>query len=112
VRRDGTDRAWQSQRKTFLQAGKTATGFFHVGLAASARDNLLTQKGIKTCHWLKPNETLRIPYIQGVARVPRGFDRVASIEVESANAIRLVADSGASQVVPCRAEFARTGELT
>jgi len=87
------------------------TGFFHYGLAASARDNLLTQKGIKTCHRLKPSDTLRIPYVQGIARVPKGFDRVASIEIESDASIKLTAPSGATQSVPCFASFVKTGEI-
>jgi len=88
------------------------TGFFHVGLAASARENLLTRKGVKTCHQIKPSETLRIPYIQGVTRIRDGFDRVVAVEIENDATIVLIAASGVQQTVPCQASFLRSGRLT
>lgn len=55
------------------------TAFFDFGLAASCRPNCLTERGIRTC--LKPDSRgrLSIPYIQGISRVPAGFDQVATI---------------------------------
>lgn len=86
-------------------------GFFHTGLAPSARENLLNEKGVATCHRPAPGEMLIVPYIQGVARVPDGFDRVKDIEVLNDNSVRLVAESGKSQQVPCYADFVKTGKI-
>ncbi|NQU43524.1 hypothetical protein HQ520_09570 [bacterium] len=86
------------------------TGFFHFGLAASSRDNLLTRHGIPTAH--RPDEgNLSLPYIQGVALVEPGFDRVASIDVEDDDTIVLIAESGVRAKAPCRAAFVNTGKL-
>jgi hypothetical protein len=88
------------------------TGFFHVGLAASCRPNTLTAKGIRTC--IEPDifGRLSVPYVQGVTRIPAGFDCVAAIEAqEGGNGILLHADSGEVVQVPCHAEFLRTGLL-
>jgi hypothetical protein len=88
------------------------TGFFHVGLAASCRPNLLSERGIRTC--LAPNAEgrLSISYIQGVARVPRGFDRVAMIEPHrTGGSVVLHAESEVAVEVGCHVDFLRTGTL-
>jgi hypothetical protein len=86
------------------------TSFFHVGIAASCRSNSLSERGIRTC--LEHRGKLSIPYIQGVARIPPSFDRVASIERESSGqAIRLTAQSGVAVSVPCQVDFVWTGIL-
>ena len=88
------------------------TGFFHVGLAASCRPNLLSQRGIRTC--LAPNAEgrLSISYIQGVARVPPGFDRVAMIEPhQNGGRVVLHAESEVAVEVRCHVDFLRTGTL-
>jgi hypothetical protein len=88
------------------------TAFFHVGLSASCWPNLLTKRGIRT--YLEPDAhgRLSIPYIQGVARIPGGFDRLAEIRpAQGRDAISLIADSGTSVEVPCQIDFLRTGQL-
>ena len=55
------------------------TSFFHLGLAESARKNLLSQKGYPTVMQLSAQKPLVVPYIMGMAALPAGFDRVASI---------------------------------
>jgi hypothetical protein len=88
------------------------TGFFHVGLAASCRPNLLSERGIRTC--LAPNAEgrLSISYIQGVARVPPGFDRVAMIEPhQTGGSVVLHAESEVAVEVRCHVDFLRTGTL-
>ena len=87
------------------------TGFFHAGLAASCRPNPLSERGVRTC--LEPDAKGRvsIPYIQGVARVPAGFDSVAAIESGDDGSIRLHANSGAMVEVRCQTAFLRTGTL-
>jgi hypothetical protein len=89
------------------------TAFFHVGIAASCRANLLTARAISTC--LRPDGEgrLSIPYIQGVARIPQGFDRLTSIERnEKGDAVYLHAVSDAVIEVPCYIDFLRTGSMT
>lgn len=88
------------------------TAFFHVGIAGSCRPNLLNERGIRTC--LEPDSRgrLSIPYIQGVARIPTGFDEVATIRPEPhGGAISLVSKSGLVVPVPCQVHFLKTGKL-
>jgi hypothetical protein len=87
------------------------TAFFHVGLAASVKPNLLSERGIRTC--LEPEGgCLSIPYIQGVVRIPQGFDRVVTIEAHpAARRITLRAASGAAVDTRCDVDFLRTGRL-
>jgi hypothetical protein len=71
------------------------TSFFHLGLAESAARNPLSAMGIPTCLRLDPRKTLAVNYIMGVARIPAGFDRVASIQSQAGNkAIVLKSASG------------------
>jgi hypothetical protein len=89
------------------------TSFFHIGLSASCRPNLLTKRGIRTCLEPDAHGRLSIPYIQGVARIPAGFDRLAEIRpTQGRDAISLIADSGASVEVRCEIDFLRTGQLS
>jgi hypothetical protein len=88
------------------------TAFFHVGLAASLRPNLLTERAIRTCLEPGPQGRLSIPYIQGVASIPAGFDEVAMIQAEPhGSAISLVAKSGVVVPVRCQIDFLQTGKL-
>jgi hypothetical protein len=88
------------------------TGFFHVGLAASCRPNLLSERGIPTCLAPDAEGRLSISYIQGVARVPAAFDRVATIEPQPAGGnVVLHAESGIAVEVRCHVDFLRTGTL-
>ncbi len=87
------------------------TGFFHIGLAASARGNMLSEKGFKTCHRLTPDQTLSVNYIQGVARTPEGFDCVRDIRIESEDRVVLIAESGVTVSVRCHHDFIRSGRL-
>jgi hypothetical protein len=88
------------------------TGFFHAGLAASCRPNLLSERGVRTCLEPDAEGRLSIAYIQGVARVPAGFDRVATIESRPDDGSVLIhADSGTMVEVRCQTAFLRTGTL-
>ncbi len=88
------------------------TAFFHVGLAASVRENFLNARGINTCLRPDAHGRLSIFYIQGVARIPPDFDRVADIEGHwGDNNIVLRAQSGAAVAVRCQLDFLRKGTL-
>jgi hypothetical protein len=88
------------------------TAFFHVGIAASCRPNFLTQRGIRTSVEPDSHGRLSIPYIQGVARIPAGFDEVATIQPEPhGGGISLVSKSGIVVPVRCQVDFLHTGKL-
>jgi len=88
------------------------TAFFHVGIAASCAENALSRRGIRTCVDATGDGRLSIAYIQGVARVPVGFDRVASIERGThGNHVCLIAESGVSVDIPCHVDFLRDAPL-
>jgi hypothetical protein len=71
------------------------TSYFHLGLAESARRNPLSDMGFQTCIRLNPRKPLAIPYIMGVARIPRGFDRVVAVEAAGTQrAVTLQSASG------------------
>ena len=74
------------------------TSYFHFGLAESARKNPISQKGFPTCLALSPRKPLVVPYIMGVARIPAGFDRVASIRAAEGNRAILVKSGSGRQV--------------
>jgi hypothetical protein len=88
------------------------TAYFHAGIAASCESNPLSDRGIPTSLAPDARGRLSIPYIQGVARIPPDFSRVASLELgHERNTVRLQSDSGAVVEIPCHVEFLRTGVL-
>lgn len=99
-------------RHTNVLGMEDITAFFHEGIAASCRPNLLTESGIRTCLEPDAQRSLSIPYIQGVARIPAGFDVVTAIEPEpDRRHIRLTAQSGAALAIGCHVDFVRTGKI-
>ena len=85
-------------------------GYFAEGLPSSAEENVLTQRGIPTAIELSDTEPTVIPYIQGVARVDRGFGAVASIDA-GGDGLILTGVSGQSVSVVAQVGFLSTGEL-
>lgn len=85
-------------------------GYFVDGLAQSARPNGLTRRGVPTSIAITPEDTFAIPYIQGVARIPRTFDRVQTIENEDQE---LVIRSASREVVriDCFTSFLQHGTI-
>jgi len=69
---------WNS-RHVNVMGLEEVTSCFHFGLAESARKNPIAQKGFPTCLTLNARKPLVVAYIMGVAGIPAGFDRVASI---------------------------------
>lgn len=109
----GRDYAPWNGRHVNVIGVEDMTGFFHVGLAASCRPNTLTARGIRNCLQADANGSLSIPYIQAVARIPEGFDRVAAIEKEpNGSGVRITASSGRVALVPCDLDFLRSGQLS
>ena len=75
------------------------TAFFADGLAASAQPNLLTKEGVKTTVELSKDHPTVIRYIQGVAKVPAGFEQVKTLEF-APGSVTFVSTPG--QRVTCR----------
>ncbi|MGP8329182.1 MAG: hypothetical protein ACT6FF_02530 [Methanosarcinaceae archaeon] len=87
------------------------TAYFHDGIAASAAENHLNKLGIPTTLQLSQNTPTDVNYIQGVARIPADFDRVAEISRESANSIKIVSHRKQVVQVRCRVDFLGSGEV-
>jgi hypothetical protein len=82
------------------------TANFHYGLAESAKKNPLSQKSFFTCIQLSPNHPLTINYIMVIATIPRGFDKVASINpTADGQAVTIRAASGVKMVAPVDVGF-------
>jgi hypothetical protein len=83
--------------------------FYTFGLAASARGNELTAQRIPTTVTLRPDRQTRINHIQGMARVPKGFDRVKSASFLT-DSVVFASWSGSTVECPVRWKFLYTGE--
>ena len=86
------------------------TSHFADGLAPSMAENVLSQQGVPTTVELKANEPTVVHYIQGVARIPADFDRVASIEFGTGEMV-LVSSDGKRITVPVNHQFTKTGKV-
>ncbi len=84
--------------------------YFASGLAASLKRNELNQKGIATTRKLSPARPFAVNYIEGVARVPRGFGRALSAVFDE-GLVCFVGESGKKVKVPVRHDFVFTGSL-
>lgn len=69
---------FSSRHKNVIGIEETAS-YFHLGHKASVSNNELFRQGFKTYIELKPDETLKIPYLFGVTRIPGSFGRVKSL---------------------------------
>jgi hypothetical protein len=69
-----------SGRHVGVMGLEEVTAFFHLGLAESSRPNSISDRGYPTSLRLDTRKPLVVNYIMGVAKIPAGFDRVASIE--------------------------------
>lgn len=89
-----------------LMGLEEVTGYFHYGLAESARRNPLAAKGALTCHRLQAEQPLAVNYIMAIAAIPTGFDRVASITPASdRQSVRLTSHNGSSVQAPVDLDF-------
>ncbi len=85
-------------------------GYFADGLASSIRRNDLNQRGIVTARRLSPARPTAVNYIQGAARVPKGFGRV-SAAIFDQGAVQFVGESGKKVKVAVQHGFVFTGAL-
>lgn len=86
------------------------TAYFADGLAASTKDNKLTADGVPTSIELTDKSPTFINYIQGVAKIPDGFDIVKTVEF-SPGQVAFVSAGGIRVLVPVRHEFLASGSL-
>ena len=86
------------------------TAHFADGLAPSARDNVLTREGVPTTLELTAATPTVVHYIQGVVRIPQGFENVQSLEF-SPGAVTFLSTTGKRVTTPVRHEFLKTGKL-
>jgi hypothetical protein len=80
------------------------TAYFHLGLAESAKPNLLTRAGAPTAMQLRPDRPLRVAHILALAAIPRDFDAVKSI-VPAKGGVTLIARSGRRVFAPLDLDF-------
>jgi hypothetical protein len=81
-------------------------GSFADGLADSVNSNLLTKAGFPTAVTLSPKHATAIPYIQGVVKVPRGFDTVKRVAFAPGK-VTFTSASGKAVTTPIFHEFLR-----
>jgi hypothetical protein len=82
------------------------TGYFHLGLAESAKRNPLTAKGILTCLKLNPQKPAVVHYIMAMAPIPCNFDRVDAITpTADGQMVELRAASGRTTVAALDVNF-------
>jgi hypothetical protein len=84
------------------------TAFFADGLKASAEENVVSKSGIPTSINLPGNFSVR--YIQGVAKIPKGFTEVASVEFGKGTAT-FISTGGQRAQVAVAHEYLKTGVL-
>jgi len=84
--------------------------FFAEGLKASCEPNVLTQAGVPTAVTLSPDQPTLINYIQGVAKIPAGFDEVAAARFEPGRVL-FTSASGQQVAVEVDWEFLKRGKL-
>jgi hypothetical protein len=95
---------WNGRHKAVLGI-EDIMGYFAVGLAESARENPLNTRGIPTSVRMLPETPLRIPYIQGVVRIPAGFTRVATVEPAGSGQLSIRDEQGTEVRTTCEWEF-------
>ena len=86
------------------------TSHFADGLAASTKENALTREGVKTAVALEAGKPFDVNYIQGVARIPAGFDVVKTVEFKPGD-VTFISVAGPKVTVPVKHEFLKSGKL-
>ena len=66
--------------------------------------------GVATAMKLSPKQATAIPYIEGVVRIPRGFDKVRAVSFARGK-VTFTGKKGAKATARVAHEFLQTGEL-
>jgi hypothetical protein len=80
------------------------TAYFHLGLAASAAPNPISQLGIATHFALKAGTPFVVNYIMGVAAIPAKWGRVQAI-LPGPNGVTIHGTKGGKVQVPLDTNF-------
>jgi hypothetical protein len=83
--------------------------YLGAGLVKSAEENEINTLGIPTSHNLTSNNSFAVNYIQGVCKIPQGFDRVKNIDFSDPEQIRLISFSGKDVDTPVFHSFVFKG---
>lgn len=86
------------------------TSFFADGLKASTSDNILNKEGVATSVKLEDTKPTIVYYIQGVVKIPDGFEMVKSLEFAPGE-VTFVSTTGKRVTTKVRHSFLRTGKL-
>ena len=86
------------------------TSFFADGLKASTSDNILNKEGVATSVKLEGTKPTILYYIQGVVKIPDGFEMVKSLEFAPGE-VTFVSTTGKRVTTKVRHAFLRTGKL-
>ena len=86
------------------------TSFFADGLKASTSDNILNKEGVATSVKLEGTKPTIVYYIQGVVKIPDGFEMVKSLEFAPGE-VSFVSTTGKRVTTKVRHSFLRTGKL-
>lgn len=86
------------------------TAHFADGLAPSIAENALSREGVKTTVELRADQPTAVNYIQGVVKVPAGFERVKTLEFAPGQ-VTFVSIGGHRVSAPVRHEFLKSGKL-
>jgi hypothetical protein len=86
------------------------TALFGAGLAASAKENVLTREGVETAVALSAEKPTAVNYIQGVVKIPAGFENVKTLEFAPGE-VTFISTTGKRVTAPVRHEFLKTGKL-
>jgi hypothetical protein len=83
---------------------------YTLGLAASRKKNELSSAGIPTTVSLRPDRPFVVNHIQGMARIPKGFDTVKSAAF-LADGVVFTSPSGKTVKCPVQWGFLRSGRI-
>ena len=85
--------------------------FLARGFVESRKDNYLNRLGVPTTVRLRPDTPTRVRVIQGVARIPEGFDEVSTIKARN-DAVTFVSASGKEATAPVDLSFLESASKT
>ncbi len=85
-------------------------GYFAQGLNASASQNELNEQGIPTVLQLSPHVPTNVNYIQGVVKIPAGFDVVKSVEFDK-EGVTFISTAGPRVSAKLKCSFLQSGKL-
>ena len=86
------------------------TSFFADGLKASTFDNIFNKEGVATSVKLEGTKPTIVYYIQGVVKIPDGFEMVKSLEFAPGE-VTFLSTTGKRVTTKVRHSFLRTGKL-